>query len=1105
MRKNSAPKAGIFNPRILIAVVLCTLGVSFGWLSFASTPPTSNITVPSTTGQTVTVTWTGQIPALVNGTSDCANLADTPVVDQHLPTITVPAGVYNNVNAKFTFNITWDDNSGNDEILTVLKPDGSELASSDHSNPPSVETVTGNNLPAGTYKVIACGFVSGPGTQSYVGKLTIETSSGGPPHPPPTPTPTPVIPGAARFQEYIPTDANGAPSASLGLIAGEPTIGVNTHVNAGIGGDLFYQALYEILRIRFDDSTSPAKATWEFKDPPTGASNKATTDPIFLADPATGRLWALQLAGGDSLTDISTDDGESWTPALSGGIATGVDHEALGVGPYPTTGPASLIPHPTYQNAVYYCSQQVATAFCARSDDGGQTYGPIVPIYDSATSKCVGLHGHPKVAPDGTVYVPNKGCGLDTPVIGQGLVNMVVSENAGVSWTIRAVPDSTGGLSSKGDPSVGIDKDGTVYLAYQDLNTNRMRVAVTHDKGATFTPSVDVGAPAGVTYSVFPAATAGDPGRAAVAFFGSTYAGTNTNFEDMSFPGIWYLYVATTYDGGSNWHVTNTTPDNPIQGFGGIGNSGDNRNHYDFIDCQIDTQGRIIASNSIGCSAACVNNGGPNTFSKLAGIVRQSGGRRMLAAFDPQEPAKPAAPLLSGYRTNQLVYLSWPDTDNGGSPITTYNVYRRIDGGAESKIISLTQRRQLSDPADPAHSYQYRVTAVNTLGEGPSSKTFAPTVGQNAPHPELSCTLPGQVYQDRTGEGGTQPNNDIANFSIAEPQDMPGKLVFVINNAQPSLVQNGNSLFYVYFDPPSGGIRYRLRYSADPSALVNEIGTGKDNDFINDSTPETGGEFRTWTVISALEAGSGIQPDGSVRFIVDKAKLGIKNGDVLLGVAVREDTANSPSGVLAADYAGGRQDYLVVGNDFCTGSPIPISVVSRKMHGSAGTFDVDLKPPAVGIECRTGGATGDHTLVVTFGFPVAVAGNGTVKAQVTSGTGQIGSGGTANGNAVAVNGAVVTVPLTNVANAQRITISLFGVSDGIRTGDVSISMSVLLADVNASGDVNSGDVFLVQKQNGQALPPVGSADFHRDINLNGSVDSGDVFISQKQNPSQLSP
>ena len=67
-----------------------------------------------------------------------------------------------------------------------------------------------------------------------------------------------------------------------------------------------------------------------------------------------------------------------------------------------------------------------------------------------------------------------------------------------------------------------------------------MRVAVTHNKGATYSPSVDVGALAGITYSVFPAATAGDAGRAAVAFFGSTYNGTDTNFESMSWPGVWY-------------------------------------------------------------------------------------------------------------------------------------------------------------------------------------------------------------------------------------------------------------------------------------------------------------------------------------------------------------------------------------------------------------------------------------------------------------------------------------------------------------------------------------------------------------------------------------
>ena len=46
-----------------------------------------------------------------------------------------PAGIYNSVNAKFTFRIEWDVNAGNDEVLTVLKPDGTTLDSSDGGDP----------------------------------------------------------------------------------------------------------------------------------------------------------------------------------------------------------------------------------------------------------------------------------------------------------------------------------------------------------------------------------------------------------------------------------------------------------------------------------------------------------------------------------------------------------------------------------------------------------------------------------------------------------------------------------------------------------------------------------------------------------------------------------------------------------------------------------------------------------------------------------------------------------------------------------------------------------------------------------------------------------
>jgi hypothetical protein len=48
-----------------------------GSAEFCVNAATSNVTAPSTIGQTVTKTWTGSIPPLTNASSNCAVLADT--------------------------------------------------------------------------------------------------------------------------------------------------------------------------------------------------------------------------------------------------------------------------------------------------------------------------------------------------------------------------------------------------------------------------------------------------------------------------------------------------------------------------------------------------------------------------------------------------------------------------------------------------------------------------------------------------------------------------------------------------------------------------------------------------------------------------------------------------------------------------------------------------------------------------------------------------------------------------------------------------------------------------------------------------------------------
>src|SRR6478672_8531953 len=84
--------------RLLLAIICCAVLAAalipvtrFHLLNsvLASNPSSSTITVPSAPGQTVVVNWSGSIPPLANGTSDCSKLADTPAVDQHVATITV--------------------------------------------------------------------------------------------------------------------------------------------------------------------------------------------------------------------------------------------------------------------------------------------------------------------------------------------------------------------------------------------------------------------------------------------------------------------------------------------------------------------------------------------------------------------------------------------------------------------------------------------------------------------------------------------------------------------------------------------------------------------------------------------------------------------------------------------------------------------------------------------------------------------------------------------------------------------------------------------------------------------------------------------------------
>src|SRR5207302_4971811 len=126
-----------------------------------------------------------------------------------------------------------------------------------------------------------------------------------------------------------------------------------------------------------------------------------------------------------------------------------------------------------------------------------------------------------------------------------------------------------------------------------------------------------------------------------------------------------------------------------------------------------------------------------------------------------------------------------------------------------------------------------------------------------------------------------------------------------------------------------------------------------------------------------------------------------------------------------------------------------------------------------------------YKLVFDFANPVS----NVSSAVVSSGTGSISSASIQGGNYV--------VNLTGVTNAQKVTVTLTGVSDsaGNSVASLSVTMGVLLGDTNANKAVTSSDVSLVKAQVGASVT---SANFRNDVNANGAITSSDVSATKAQ-------
>ena len=728
-----------------------------------------------------------------------------------------------------------------------------------------------------------------------------------------TPTPTPPPVSTASPSRYF----NYHAPQGLGTNAGEPSIGINATT-----GKVFFESNTQTLRVTFDDTSSPARTTWEDKSAPNAVTS---LDPILFTDQRTSRTFTSQLAGVTSLMAYTDDDGATWIPTQGAGIPASVDHQTVGGGPLaaPLTRDATS---PLYRDAVYYCSQDAGVdASCAVSLDGGLTFGPAVRIYTELDCEA-GLHGHIKVAPDGTAYVPSKGCG--------GQQAVVVSENNGLTWQVRKIPGSQAGQS---DPSVGIGADGTVYFAYAN-GDGHARVAISHDKGNTWPSNLDqdLGYYQGIQNSVFPEAVSGDADRASVFFLGSATPGTigATGGDPAGFTGTWFGYISTTYDGGTTWTTVNATPNDPVQRGpvctqGTLGCSGATRNLLDFNDLTIDGMGRVVAAYADGCiSAQCVQgddlngdgklDGNDNDGSQQATIIRQSGGKGLFAQYDAQLVTNlPAAPLLVGQQDLKTAYLSWSTPDNGGTAITAYKIYRGSATGVTLLATVTGDVNSYNDATFNNGSFYYQVRASNANGNGPLSTKVTPTALVE-PVVGSPCKLPGvTVVTDATGdEADGLSAHDVQSVSIGEPYQTDGsqKLFFTLKVGSLSPVVPPNTSWKVLFKAPDGITHFVEMNTFDPTGIKYNYGhiqvdptTGVSNN-VNDG---------------AADPASGNNADGTITLIIGDDKVGKPAAGQSL-VAVQGEVrvlVGATAGLLVLADNTGLGSYTVVGNDFCAPRP----------------------------------------------------------------------------------------------------------------------------------------------------------------------------------------
>ena len=418
--------------------------------------------------------------------------------------------------------------------------------------------------------------------------------------------------------------------------------------------------------------------------------------------------------------------------------------------------------------------------------------------------------------------------------------------------------------------------------------------------------------------------------------------------------------------------------------------------------------------------------------------------------------------------------IGYSDSNNVDEIFAPHGMFVRQNGGpgllTASSPVTISGLTPFNSAADPTGDGKYQQSGISSANMSQLDITGSNiTIATTAP-----CSVVAPCYRVEMR---------INNLSLAPSitQDPDIDLVWSTQWLVPSSTDvNGGKNFHVYAESTNGGT-LQCYFGENAAAAVG------------------GGVALTYpgrtTALPAANCQSTLGANGNIVIYIPLTSV-LEAGAIdnrLHEVTASTMTLQGPANAIqpVAGIGGSLFNLIDVAQTYVF-DPAQVTftkVVSRKVHGTAGTFDIELAQNGPSAdECRSGGANGNYQLIVTFVNPISAVAGGTV----TSGTGMVDS--------VSASGSNITINLSGVTTAQRLVVTLTGVNDGTTVGTVSITMPVLVGDTNSNGATNAADIAQTKSQSGQ---PVTAANFREDVSADGNLNASDIALVKSKSGTAL--